>query len=631
MGVCLFHTKIKLRIKNNTKEGYDMEFNPGQKEAIVHVDGPCLVLAGPGSGKTATVIKRAEYLIQQCGIQDRHILVVTFTKAAAKEMRQRFEKLTGSNYPGISFGTFHAVFFTILKHAYHYSAANIAREEVKYQFLREIIAKNQITCDDETEFCSEILSEISSLKNRGIAAENYYPMHCGREIFLIIYQEYCRYMNDHRLLDFDDILVYTKELLEQRSDILTAWQQKFRYIMVDEFQDINQLQYQIVRMLAGERENLFVVGDDDQSIYRFRGSKPELMLHFPKDYPKAKLIQLAVNYRCPQDIVRIAGKLIGHNTNRFEKHITGVGKEGVSYACRQFEHTWEEIQAIIKAIRTHISQGGSYRQIAVLYRTNVQPGALIAKLMEYNLPFRTKERIPCLFDHWIAQDIMAYFRFALGARERKDALRIMNRPNRYISRESLESPQVSFAHWQAFYDKQPWIAERIEQLFYDLKVLGRITPYAAVNYIRKSIGYDDFLTEYGQYRQIPAEELLEVLEELQESTRDFKHLQEWLDFTVSYTEQLKKKQEQSQHEDTDSIAIMTLHGAKGLEYDVVFIPDLNEGMIPYKKAVLDAEIEEERRMLYVGMTRAKKKLYLSYVRVMRGKQVQPSCFLKEID
>lgn len=607
-----------------------MEFNPAQRKAIAHVDGPCLVLAGPGSGKTATVIKRAEYLIRECGIDARHILVVTFTKAAAKEMRQRFAKLTGGKYMGISFGTFHAVFFTILKHAYHYSAASIAREEVKYQFLREIIAKNQIACEDETEFCNEMLSEISTLKNGDIAAENYYPVHCGKDIFLTIYREYSRYMNDHRLLDFDDILVYTKELLEQRTDVRAAWQQKFRYIMVDEFQDINRLQYQVVRMLAGESENLFVVGDDDQSIYRFRGSKPELMLNFPKDYPKTQMIHLSVNYRCPQEITRLAGRLIRHNKNRFAKQITSTGQKGTSCYCRQFAHTWEEIQAMIRVIRTHISRGGSYSQIAVLYRTNVQPGAFIAKLMEYNLPFRTKERIPCLYDHWIAQDIMAYFRFALGGRAREDALRIMNRPNRYISRESLAGTTVSFADWQAFYNKQPWIAERIEQLFYDLKVLGRITPYAAVNYIRKSIGYDDFLAEYGRYRQIPADELFDVLEELQESTRDFRHLQEWMDFTVSYTEELMKKQEQRQQEESDSIAIMTLHGAKGLEYDIVLIPDLNEGMIPYKKAVLDTEIEEERRMLYVGMTRAKKELYLFHVRVMRGKQVQPSCFLKEI-
>ena len=611
------------------KDTKDMDFNPQQMQAICHKDGPCLVLAGPGSGKTAVITKRSEYLITN-GVHPRNILVVTFTKAAASQMRQRFENMTGRKYQGISFGTFHAIFFTILRHAYNYSAANIVREETKYQFLREIIAKNRIDCQDETEFCSEMLHEISVLKNDGIAVENYYPVHCGKEVFQTVYREYSRYMNGQRLLDFDDILVYTKELLEQRADIRSAWQKKFSYIMVDEFQDINQLQYQVVRMLAGAAENLFAVGDDDQSIYRFRGSKPELMLNFPKDYPNAKIIQLSVNYRCPKQVVHLAGKLIAHNQNRYPKTIESTGSNGRTVSLRQFERVQEENKAMIQTIRAYVQHGGNYSQIAVLYRTNVQPGAFIAKLMEYNLPFRTKERIPSLYDHWIAQDVMAYFRFALGGRRRADALRIMNRPKRYLSRESLPEPVVSFDAWQSFYCAQPWIAERVEQLAYDLKVLGRITPYAAVNYLRKSIGYDDFLAEYARERQIPPEELAEVLEELQESTKEYHSLPEWMDFTVSYTEELKKKQERKQQENTDSISIMTLHGAKGLEYDLVMIPDLNEGQVPYKKAVLDEEIEEERRMLYVGMTRAKKQLYLSYVKEMRSKQVQPSCFLQEI-
>lgn len=606
-----------------------MDFNPQQVQALCHKDGPCLVLAGPGSGKTAVITKRSEYLITKCGIDPRGILVVTFTKAAAREMRQRFEKMTGRKYQGISFGTFHAIFFMILKHAYNYSAANIVREETKYQFMREIIAKNKISCEDETEFCSEMLGEISVLKNGGIAVENYYPVHCGKEVFQTVYREYCRYMNGERLIDFDDILVYTKELLEQRADIRAAWQKKFPYIMVDEFQDINPLQYQVIRLLAGTTENLFVVGDDDQSIYRFRGSKPELMLNFPKDYPHAKIILLPVNYRCPKQVVHLAAKLIGHNKNRYQKNIESTGSSGKAVYLKHFGQTYEENQAMIDVIRAFVRSGGSYNQIAVLYRTNIQPGAFLAKLMEYNLPFRTKERIPSLYDHWVAQDIMSYFRFALGGRARADALRIMNRPSRYISRESLKNAVVDFDVWQEFYLTQPWIAERIEQLAYDLKVLGRITPYAAINYLRKSIGYDDFLTEYAQQRQIPSEELFEVLEELQESTREYRSLQEWMDFTVSYTEELKKKQEYKQDE-KDSISIMTLHGAKGLEYDLVMIPDLNEGQIPYKKAVLDEEIEEERRMLYVGMTRAKKQLYLSYVDIIRGRKVQPSCFLQEI-
>lgn len=605
-----------------------MDFNPSQRKAITHTTGPCLVLAGPGSGKTAVITKRTEYLITQCHIPPHNILVVTFTKAAAGEMRSRFEQMTSKKYSGVSFGTFHSVFFTILKHAYHYTASNIAREEVKYQFMREIIARNRIECEDEPEFANNILSEISTLKNSGTALENYYPVHCGKDVFQLIYREYARYMHDQRLIDFDDMLVYTKELLEQRPDILAAWQQKFAYIMVDEFQDINQLQYQTIRLLCGEAANLFVVGDDDQSIYRFRGSRPELMLNFPKDYPSAQMIYLSVNYRCPKEVVQRAGRLIQNNKSRFDKQIESAGAAGVSFRMAQFETVQEENKAIIDLIRLRLGQGIRCSQIAVLYRTNTQPGSLIAKLMEYNLPFRTKERIPNLYEHWIAQDLKTYFRLALGSRERKDFLRIMNRPKRYISRESLSMQEISFETWQEFYQEQSWIAERIEQLRYDLKVLSRITPYAAVNYIRKAVGYDGYLSEYADSRQIPANELFETLDELQESTREYSHLDEWLQFTVQYTEKLK--QEQRRQSDTDSISILTLHASKGLEYDIVIIPDVNEGLIPYKKAVLEAEFEEERRMMYVGMTRTKKELFLSYVNTIRNKKAEPSCFLAEL-
>ncbi len=605
-----------------------MNYNPSQTKAITHTSGPCLVLAGPGSGKTAVITKRAEYLITERGVPPQRILVVTFTKAAAGEMRTRFEQMTSKKYPGISFGTFHAVFFTILKYAYHYNASSIIQEEVKYQFLREIIARNQIECEDESEFVSNLISEISALKNSGAAAENYYPMHCGKEVFQLLHSEYARYMREHHLIDFDDILVYTKELLEQRADIRGAWQQKFQYIMVDEFQDINRLQYETVRLLCGDAANLFVVGDDDQSIYRFRGSKPELMLNFPKDYPSAQVVRLSVNYRCPKEVVDRAGRLIRHNTQRFDKQIVSAGADGKAFFLAQFETVKEENQSVIDLIRMQAERGIRYGQMAVLYRTNTQPGPLIAKLMEYNLPFRTKERIPNLYDHWIAQDIKTYFSLALGSRQRRELLRIMNRPNRYISRESLPAGEVSFDDWQEFYSEQTWIAERIEQLAYDLQVLSRITPYAAVNYIRKSIGYDAYLSEYARRRQLPANELFETVDELLESTRDYKRLDDWLEFTEEYTEKLK--QEQRRQPDTDSISVLTLHGAKGLEYDVVIIPDVNEGLIPYKKAVLDAELEEERRMLYVGMTRTRQALFLSYVKTIRSKKAEPSCFLTEI-
>lgn len=319
-----------------------MKFNNSQKAAISHKDGPMLVLAGPGSGKTATLVERTKNLIVNHGISPSNILVITFTKAAANEMKQRFERememyqkqkagedAFSGNGGGkgseefcygtkaqVTFGTFHAIFFMVLKLAYNYNSRNIIPEETKRQTIRELISKHGLEFRDENELISGILAEISMIKNTCITLEHFYSTQCGSDVFHKIYREYEAFLKKHRLIDFDDMQTLTYELFRERPDILGAWQKKYKYILVDEFQDINQIQYDLVRMLAAPENNLFMVGDDDQSIYRFRGSKPEIMLHIPKDYPDVKQIQLDVNYRCHPAIIRASLNLIGHNKER---------------------------------------------------------------------------------------------------------------------------------------------------------------------------------------------------------------------------------------------------------------------------------------------------------------------------
>ena len=263
-----------------------MNYNKSQQQAIRHKDGPMLVLAGPGSGKTAVITQRTKQLIEYENIDPSNILVITFTRAAAQEMKQRFLALTGEERTKVTFGTFHAIFFMVLKLAYHFDSGNIISEEQRYQFMREILL------------------------------EHFYSSSCGEEIFRKIYREYDERLKRNRLIDFDDMLTYTYDLFSQRKDILSAWQKKYRYILIDEFQDINLIQWKIMCMLAAPENNLFVVGDDDQSIYRFRGSKPEIMLGFQKIYPQAKIVNLEVNYRCEPPIVEAAMRLIAHNGNR---------------------------------------------------------------------------------------------------------------------------------------------------------------------------------------------------------------------------------------------------------------------------------------------------------------------------
>lgn len=607
-----------------------MQLNQAQQQAVHHLDGPMLVLAGPGSGKTAVITERTLNLIEKSHIKEDQILVITFTKAAAGEMRERFLAKRKSNHTGVNFGTFHAVFFTILKHAYHFNAANIVREEARFQYMKEIIHHMDLEYEDEKEFISDLLSEISLVKGSRMELSNYYSIHCADEVFRTICNEYNRKLERANLIDFDDMLLLCHRLLSEREDILALWQNKFRYILIDEFQDINMVQYEIVKMLAKPENNLFIVGDDDQSIYRFRGAKPEIMLNFPTDYPGCDKIVLDKNYRSTPQILNAANLLIGHNQNRFTKNITEVKKNGKEVKIQQFETLVAENQTIAEEIIALNKNGLSLSNMAILVRTGMGSGSLVHKLMEYNIPFRMKDNLPNLFEHWIASDIITYIKIAMGSSERGLYLQIINRPKRYISRECFDTPEVDFEALKDYYEDKNWMLERLDQLEYDLSILSGMGPYAAVNYIRRGIGYEDFLKEYADQRKIKVEELLDLLDELQESARAFKTCDEWFSYMEDYKEELKRQVIENQNNKTESVTIATMHSSKGLEFDTVFIADANEGIAPHKKAVLAEDIEEERRLFYVAMTRAKEALYIYSSKERYNKTMQRSRFVDEL-
>ncbi len=605
-----------------------MNFNKSQQEAILHKDGPMLVLAGPGSGKTAVITQRTLNLIEEHHVNPANILVITFTRAAAQEMKQRFLRLAGKEKSHVTFGTFHAVFFMVLKYAYHFESSNIVTEEQRYQFMREIISYHHLEYQDENEFIGEILGEISKVKNERIPLDHFYSSHCGEEIFRKIYSAYVRRLQQNRLIDFDDMLTYTYELFRQRPDILSAWQKKYQYILIDEFQDINQIQYDIMRMLAKPADNLFIVGDDDQSIYRFRGSKPEIMLQFTKVYPKAKVVTLDVNYRCTPAVVEASRRLIAHNEERFKKTITAHRREQDPVRFFLFEDERQENTFLINEIEKARAEGIPLPQIAVLFRTNVQPRLLMEQMLSRNMAFRTKDRIPNIYEHWIAKDFFAYIRIAQGSDKRADFLSIMNKPKRYIGRDSLCEPHVAFDEWIRMYDEQPWIAERIEQLWHDTRVLNTLSPYAAINFIRRGIGYDDYIADYADYRNVNKEDLYDVADEILSNAKGYRTLEEWYTHIENYKKELEElaKRENSNE---DAVVLATLHSSKGLEFEKVFLIDVNEGITPYKKAVLQPDMEEERRLFYVGMTRAKRSLTLCSVKTLHNKKMELSRFLKE--
>ena len=606
-----------------------MGFNEAQAQAIQHTDGPCLVLAGPGSGKTLTIVNRVKYLIEKQKVRPEEILVVTFTRFAAAEMKSRLCLVMGKRDLPVTVGTFHGIYYGILKWAYRMNQENILSETEKYQILRGVINKERMEIFDEEDFIQDIAAEIGKVKNNRIPLEEFVSEKCSADAFRNIYRNYERHRKELKKIDFDDMLVLCYELFRSRPDVLAQWQKKFRYILIDEFQDINRIQYDVIRMLAQPENNLFVVGDDDQAIYGFRGADSELMLGFGKDFPDAKQILLGMNYRSTANIVQNSLKLIENNVERYSKKLEANREGGSCLHIQEVKDPVEEAEYVLEEIQKCKENGIKEEEIAILFRVHTDARAVVEAMVERKIPFQMKEHLPNIYEHFIAKDIMAYFRLATGKRRRQDFLQVMNRPKRYLGRDSVSGSQVSFEDMRKFYCDKDWMIDRIDQFEWDVKMLMKMAPYAAIQYIRKRIGYDDFLKEYAFTHQINRSDLNEVLAEIEEAAKAFSSVEEWFAHVEEYTETLKVK-EKERNRPRPGVRLMTIHASKGLEFKQVFLIAANEGRIPYQKAKTDKEIEEERRLFYVAMTRAKDFLKICYVKIKNGKEVTPSRFVDEL-
>ena len=606
-----------------------MGFNEAQAQAIQHTDGPCLVLAGPGSGKTLTIVNRVKYLIEKQKVRPEEILVVTFTRFAAAEMKSRLCLVMGKRDLPVTVGTFHGIYYGILKWAYRMNQENILSETEKYQILRGVINKERMEIFDEEDFIQDIVAEIGKVKNNRIPLEEFVSEKCSADAFRNIYRNYERHRKELKKIDFDDMLVLCYELFRSRPDVLAQWQKKFRYVLIDEFQDINRIQYDVIRMLAQPENNLFVVGDDDQAIYGFRGADSELMLGFGKDFPDAKQILLGMNYRSTANIVQNSLKLIENNVERYSKKLEANREGGSCLHIQEVKDPVEEAEYVLEEIQKCKENGIKEEEIAILFRVHTDARAVVEVMVERKIPFQMKEHLPNIYEHFIAKDIMAYFRLATGKRRRQDFLQVMNRPKRYLGRDSVSGSQVSFEDMRKFYCDKDWMIDRIDQFEWDVKMLMKMAPYAAIQYIRKRIGYDDFLKEYAFTHQINRSDLNEVLAELEEAAKAFSSVEEWFAHVEEYTETLKVK-EKERNRPRPGVRLMTIHASKGLEFKQVFLIAANEGRIPYQKAKTDKEIEEERRLFYVAMTRAKDFLKICYVKIKNGKEVTPSRFVDEL-
>lgn len=614
-----------------------MKLNRGQDEAIKHGNGPCMVLAPPGSGKTLIVTERTRYLIEESGVRPDQILVITFTRYAAREMKERFERLTaGKNYP-VTFGTFHSIFYGILKCAYGIGANNLMSEKESSVLLQEVLDQTNIEStpevEDEEELVRELLREVGMVKNGLYHLKDFHSKYLTQDEFAEVFRSYEHQKKELKKFEFDDMLVQCYALFRKKPEILQGWQKRFQYILIDEFQDINRVQYEVIRMLAAPRYNLFVVGDDDQSIYGFRGAKPELMLYMKQEFPSLRTISLTVNYRSTEFITGAAARVILHNDTRFYKRVQSFRGRGQNVHVQEVLDEQEEAQYVTEEIQKKLDQGIKPGEIAVLFRAAVQARMISEILSEHRIPFEMRDYVTNFYRHFIVKDMMAYLQLAAGKRDRSLFLTICNRPLRYLARNSMENRQVNFEDLRKFYCDKDWMLDIIDQFDVDVRMMKNMAPYAAIQYIRKKIGYDDFLKEYAEKHQISWKQLMDVMAELEERSKNFKSYDEWEIHIAKYTQELEEQQAKARKikgERENKVQLMTIHSAKGLEFEDVFVIHANEGEIPHQKAEKKDEIEEERRLFYVALTRAKNNLCISYITQKNGNSIKPSRFVEEL-
>ena len=605
------------------------KLNTAQQKAVCHETGPMLVLAGPGSGKTTVLLCRISRLLERGLAKPQEILALTFSKAAAEEMKSRFENLNGAS--GVSFGTFHSIFFRILRSRYGWNVEQIFQEEERRNILRNSIEAEKWDIPDLEEYISQFFSQLSLMNSELEQPNRFTPTGMPVEEFRKLYRAYEGYKERHEKLDFDDMLTQCYQLLREDAAVREYWQRKYKFILVDEFQDVNQAQFACLQILAEKHQNLFVVGDDDQSIYAFRGARPDFLLRFPTLYPAAKKVTLNTNYRSTERIVNLAERVIGNNEVRFVKNMKGIGEAGDKVTFFLAEDAAKEAAHIAEKIGRLLDEGMPLTEIAVIYRTNLQGGAFARELYKRGIPYDLRDNSGNVYEHWVAKDLLAYLLLAENEESDSALRRILNKPKRYIGKDLLaEAETMPYTLLRSFFvcpSLKGWQEENLENLRIDLNQIRKRTPYDALKYIRKVIGYDEYLEEFAAYRRTSAQVLQEIADEIMETAKDCADVR-------SFREQLErlslqmKEQSRKKGQKRNGVALMTMHGAKGLEFRAVFLPSLVEGIVPHEKGM--DTVAEERRLFYVAMTRASEKLCLSAILQRYEKERKPSRFLAEM-
>lgn len=607
-------------------------FNKSQIQAISHMDGPAMVLAGPGSGKTTVITHRIKNLIEKAEVRPENILVVTFTKAAAISMQKRFSTLmNGGKGQLVTFGTFHSVFYKILRKSRRYEATEILSERQKTDYIREIIGRYGISSNDISELSQNIINDIGNIKGNMLNAQEYEPSCCKKEDFIKVYNAYNLELKKDGKMDFDDILRECYLLLCENHTILEQWRELYKYILIDEFQDINRIQMNIIELLASPLNNIFVVGDDDQSIYGFRGARPEIMIEFKDYYPEAELIVLNVNYRSTQSIINVAGRVIENNKTRLDKCAHANNDKDFQPDIRKFRNQVEELKFVVSKIKEYENQGISLSEMAILVRNNSQIQEISSFLKNRKIEAKSGKYRSNIYNGMVAKDILSYARGALkfdGTYFNEDLIYVLNKPQRYISRQVVLSVNMNISAVRRIYSKN-----NIDSFLFHIEMIRKLPPQAALSYIRKGAGYEEYLRLYAIENNIQMSGLLKQLEQLVQECSKFNTLEQWINSIDSAQNSEGRnfgKKSSGEGGTNNRINIMTMHGSKGLEFKAVFIVDANQGIIPTSKALRERDFEEERRLFYVAMTRAIDYLNVYAVEERLGCPIEVSMFVEEM-
>lgn len=596
------------------------------------MDGPAMVLAGPGSGKTTVITHRIKNLIEKAEVRPENILVVTFTKAAAISMQKRFSTLmNGGKGQLVTFGTFHSVFYKILRKSRRYEATEILSERQKTDYLREIIGRYGISSNDISELSQNIINDIGNIKGNMLNAQEYEPSCCKKEDFIKVYNAYNLELKKDGKMDFDDILRECYLLLCENQTILEQWRELYKYILIDEFQDINRIQMNIIELLASPLNNIFVVGDDDQSIYGFRGARPEIMIEFKDYYPEAELIVLNVNYRSTQSIINVAGRVIENNKTRLDKCAHANNDKDFQPDIRKFRNQVEELKFVVSKIKEYENQGISLSEMAILVRNNSQIQEISSFLKNRKIEAESGKHRSNIYNGMVAKDILSYVRGALkfdGTYFNEDLIYVLNKPQRYISRQVVLSVNMNISAVRRIYSKN-----NIDSFLFHIEMIRKLPPQAALSYIRKGAGYEEYLRLYAIENNIPMSGLLKQLEQLVQECSKFNTLEQWInsiDSAQNSEGQNFGKKSSGEGGTNNRINIMTMHGSKGLEFKAVFIVDANQGIIPTSKVLRERDFEEERRLFYVAITRAIDYLNIYAVEERLGCPIEVSMFVEEM-